>query len=557
MKLKKLPLGLEDFTQLRTHDFYYVDKTGMIKELLENWGSVNLFMRPRRFGKSLNMSMIKTFFEIGTNEALFSDLAISKECDLCRQYMGKYPVISLTLKTVAGLDFTEAKDQLWSVIKAEAERFDYLQTSQRLNERDKQNMMNLSQGIGNLYESLALMSRILYREYGQKSIILIDEYDVPLQKAEQNGYYHEMTHLISQFFSNGMKTNSYMEFAVVTGCLKITKESIFTGFNNVVVHTIMDEQYDEWFGFTDQEVKKILQYYNLEKYYETTKKWYDGYRFGSADVYCPWDVISWCKQLMSTSDRTPGNYWSSTSSNDIILRFAEQADFQTKEQLGSLIEGKSILKKVNWDLTYHTIDHNIDNLWSVMLMTGYLTARSRNENSLYELSIPNREITCIFIDLINHWFTEKVLENHDGLKDFFHALNTDDPQALQRCLNSYMEESISFIDGGRISEKETFYHGLILGILNSRTDWIVRSNREAGDGRLDVVAYPKKGNYAVIFEFKYAKNENELDVVAQKALEQINQNQYDQYFGSLKPKKMIHYGIAFYKKHCKVAMECS
>lgn len=555
LKAKKLPIGLEDFGQLRKHNFYYIDKTGMIKELLENWGSVNLFTRPRRFGKSLNISMLKYFFEIGTDKKLFDGLFITNEVELCNEYMGKYPVIYLTLKTVEGVDFEEAKEQMWSAIKAEAERFDYLQESERLNERDKQNMMNLSKGIGNLYESISLMSRILYREYNQKVIIMIDEYDVPLQKAEQRGYYQDMVYLISQMFSNGMKTNSHMEFAIVTGCLKIAKESIFTGFNNAVIHTIVDEQYEEWFGFTDLEVRQLLKYYGTEKYYDITKKWYDGYHFGNVDVYCPWDVISWCKQLTSTSNHIPKNYWINTSGNDIIKRFANKADLQTRDQLGELIEGKTVKKRLNFELTYNILDDNIENLWSVMFMTGYLTQSGSGEEGYYELKIPNKEVKAIFIKMVEAWFTEIVMEDKDGLQEFFEAIDAENAQDMQDCLNLYMDDSISFLDGGRINEKESFYHGLILGMLNSRAGWITKSNREAGDGRFDVITYPRRGKKAVIFEFKYAKDAKDLDNAAKEALRQINKNRYDSYFGFRKLEKITHYGIVFHKKQCRVLKE--
>lgn len=355
MSIKRPPVGIESFEKLRTGNFYYADKTGMIKELLENWSEVNLFTRPRRFGKSLTMSMLRSFFEIGTDKNLFRGLAISQETMLCERYMGQYPVISLSLKQVKGKNYEAARTQMWNLIKAEAERFDYLQDSGRLNARDKANMMNLSEGIGSLEESLYLMSRLLYKHHGKEVIILIDEYDVPLQKAEANGYYDDMTDLISQFFGYGMKTNDYVLFSVITGCLRIAKESIFTGFNNPKVHTIVDDQYDEWFGFTDEEVCQMLHYYELDEYYETTKEWYDGYLFGTVNVYCPWDVINWCDQLRRSQNHTPQNFWSNTSSNDMVLRFVELADETTKADLEELSEGKSIDKDVQMELTYRRL----------------------------------------------------------------------------------------------------------------------------------------------------------------------------------------------------------
>ncbi len=407
MNIKRPPVGIESFAELIKQDFYYVDKTGMVKELLENWGKVNLFTRPRRFGKSLTMSMLKSFFEIETDKNLFRGLAISQETALCERYMGQYPVISLSLKQVKGKNYEAACAQMWNLIKAEAERFDYLQDSDRLNARDKANMMNLSEGIGSLEESLYLMSRLLYKHHGKKVIILIDEYDVPLQKAETNGYYDDMTDLISQFFGYGMKTNDYVLFSVITGCLRIAKESIFTGFNNPKVHTIVDDQYDEWFGFTDEEVRQMLHYYELYEYYETTREWYDGYLFGSVNVYCPWDVINWCDQLRRSQNHTPQNFWSNTSSNDMVLRFVELADETTKAELEELSEGKSIDKDIQMELTYAEIDKSIDNLWSVLFMTGYLTHCGRNEDGTYRLVIPNREISNLFEQQIKNWFYKK------------------------------------------------------------------------------------------------------------------------------------------------------
>lgn len=555
MAVKKLPLGLDNFEKLRRDDFYYIDKTGMIIELLNGWGEVNLFTRPRRFGKSLNMSMLKSFFEIGTDEKLFDSLAIKKENALWEQYMGKYAVISLTLKTVEGRNFEEAREQMWSAIRIEADRHDYMSKSDKLDDIDKETLRNLRRAQGNLNVSILEMARLLYKYHDQKVIILIDEYDVPLQKAEQNGYYAEMINLIRQMFSNGMKSNSYMKFAVITGCLRIAKESIFTGFNNTIVHTIADEQYSEWFGFTDTEVQEMLKYYKKEEYYEMTKMWYDGYHFGNMDVYCPWDVVNWCNQLVNTPNRNPRNYWMNTSGNDIIYRFAQRADAQTRDQLGMLIEGKTVKKKLNFNLTYHTIDNNIENLWSIMFMTGYLTQRGCDEEGYYELNIPNREVTSVFIKMVEEWFTEMVMEDEVGMEEFFEAIDTENAQKMQECLNLYMEDSISFLDGGRIDEKENFYHGLILGMLNSRVGWITKSNREAGEGRLDVVTYPRRGKKAVIFEFKYVKDVSKLESAAKEALRQIKENQYDNYFGSRRLEKIIHYGIAFHKKQCRVLME--
>ncbi len=550
--MKKLPIGIDDFAMLREHDFYYVDKTGMIRELLHNWGSVNLFARPRRFGKSLNMSMLRYFFEIGSDPHLFDGLTISKDTALCEQYQGQFPVMSLTLKQVSGQDCAEARSHLWAAVSFEAGRFSFLRSSDKLDDVDREIYRQLQTRCGEVSESLLQLSRLLFKHYGKKVIILIDEYDVPLQKAEQNGYYQKMAELMSQLFGYGMKSNPYMEFAVVTGCFRIAKESIFTGFNNTKVHSIVDEQYDEWFGFTDAEVREMLAFYSRSKYYELTKKWYDGYLFGKTHVYCPWDVISWCDQLVNSSDYFPRNFWANTSGNDIIRRFADRADEHTRDQLGYLIEGGSVRKHLNLELTYNELDKNIENLWSVLLMTGYLTQNGRDEAGYYELRIPNREITNLFIMIADNWFTEKVLGDEEGLKEFFSAIDHGDAAAIEECLNIYMEEAVSFLDSGKTNEKESFYHGLLLGMLNRRPGWITKSNREAGNGRLDVVTYPKRGKNAAVFEFKYTSDVNKLDEMAQKVLMQIRTRHYDSYFSPRKLQKIEHYGIAFHKKQCRV-----
>ncbi len=562
MKLKKLPIGIDDFEKIRKEDFFYIDKTGMIKELLENWGEVNLFTRPRRFGKTLNMSMLKSFFEIGTDKSLFHGLAIEKEKELCEKYMGQFPVISLSLKQVKGNDYENAKEQMWSVIKREATRLKKLiQESTILDEDDKQDILNLSRGIGNIYESILAMTSILYKEYNKKVIVLIDEYDVPLQKANTKGYYKDMAELISQLFGYSLKSNTNMQFAVVTGCLRVTKESIFTGFNNPKMHTIIDTRYDEWFGFTEEEVKEVLQYYNKEDYYDITKEWYDGYLFGSVNVYNPWDVINWCEELTKNSDNLnhylePELYWVNSSENEIIRHLADMADDETREDLESLLRGESVIKKMNLQLTYNEIYNSINNVWNVLFMTGYLTYKERRKNGFFELVIPNKEIMMIIKTQIREWFDEKVKNDTENLTDFFMAIDNDDSEEIERCMNAALDASISYMDGGQLDIKENFYHGFLLGILNTRKGWITKSNREAGDGRLDIATYPKKCEYAVIFELKYAKTEKEdLYLLAQEALNQIKRERYDNYFIHLKPKKIVHYGIAFHKKYCCVLME--
>ncbi len=553
---RKLPIGIDDFGKLIREEFYYVDKTGMIQELLHNWGEVNLFARPRRFGKSLNMSMLQYFFETGTDRQLFEGLAISKDVVLCEEWMGKYPVISLTLKDAWGIDYQDALKQMAATISYEVGRHDYLLESDKLDEADRKMLYDLRMKQGSLEDSLLLLSNVLYKHWGRQAIVLIDEYDVPLQKAEAGGYYEEMVAFVSRFFSRGMKTNPNIKLSVVTGCLRVAKESIFTGFNNPKMHSIADAQYDEWFGFTDAEVRRMLEYYEADEYYEVTKEWYDGYLFGNTQVYCPWDVINWCNQLGTSSDRMPQNFWANVSGNDIIRRFADKADKATRDQIAFLIEGGCVRKKLRIDLAYKELDDTIENLWSVLFTTGYLTQRGRDDDGYYELIIPNREVKNLFMTQVDEWFKDKVLEDMDGLKEFFEAVQSEDAVAMEECLIDYMECSISYLDGGKVEEKENFYHGLLMGMFSNWKGWNVVSNREAGKGRLDIVAYRRKEKYALIIEVKYSRKASDLDADAKEALDQICKNKYDKVFGRHVPERIVHYGIAFCKTDCRVLKEC-
>lgn len=555
MEKLRMPIGVDDFEKLRTNDFYYVDKTGMIKELLENWGEVNLFTRPRRFGKSINMSMLKYFFEIGTDKSLFDGLAISKETKLCEKYMGQYPVISITLKQVTGSTFAAAEQNLWEQIMAFADNYNFLTESDRLSARDKRNLQQLCNGSGNLDASLKQMSDILYKHYGKKVIILIDEYDAPLQKAYENNYYDDMIGLIRQIFGYALKSNESLLFSVLTGCMRISKESIFSDLNNPVIHSISDERFDEWFGFTDEETVQMLNCLGLAEYYEATKEWYDGYRFGQQDVYCPWDVINWCDQLLNTSDRIPQNFWVNSGSTDIIRQFAEQADTVTRDQIGMLIEGGTIRKKLSEELTYRDMMEQPENIWSILYTSGYLTQRARYEDGSCDLCIPNREVKNIFITKIDAWFTAKVLDDEDGLKEFFEAFTSGNAEALEDCLNYHLGESVSYLDGGNYEDKETFYHGLLLGMFRTRKGWEMKSEREAGNGRADITAFNLRKKDAYVIEVKYSKSNKDLDADAQEAIDQINRLRYDQYFSGRLPKSITHYGIAFWKKQCRVLAE--
>lgn len=552
---RKLPIGIDDFGKLIREEFYYVDKTGMIEELLHNWGEVNLFVRPRRFGKSLNMSMLQYFFEVGTDRHLFDGLIISEDAELCEEWMGQYPVISLILKDVWGIDYQDAMKQMAATISYEVGRHDYLQESAKLDEADRKMLYDLRMKQGSLEDSLLLLSNVLYKYWGRQVVVLMDEYDVPLQKAEERGYYEDLVAFISRFLRRGMKTNPNIKLSVVTGCLRVAKESIFTGFNNPKMHSIVDTQYDEWFGFTDAEVHRMLDYYEAGEYYEVTKEWYDGYLFGNTQVYCPWDVINWCNQLAVSADRIPQNFWANVSGNDIMRRFADKADKATRDQIVLLIEGGSVKKMLRLDLTYKELNDSIENLWSILFTTGYLTQRCRDTDGYYELVIPNREVKNLFMTQVDEWFKDKVLEDTDGLKEFFEAVQSEDAAAMEECLIDYMESSVSYLDGGKVEEKENFYHGLLLGMLANWKGWNVVSNREAGKGRLDIVAYRRKEKYALIIEVKYSGKASDLDADAQEALNQIRKNKYDKVFGRHVPDRIVHYGISFCKTDCRVLKE--
>ncbi len=547
---RKMPIGIDDFREIITENFYYIDKTGMIKELLNNWGKVNLFTRPRRFGKSMNMSMLRRFFEIGTDRSLFDGLAISKEEELCDEYLGQYPVISLTLKQVTGCNLEEAKANLWEQVMMAADPYDFLTESDRLGDRGRENLRNLCVGTGNLHASLKQLSDILCRHYGKKVIILIDEYDAPLQKAYEKGYYDDMVGLLRQFFGYALKSNDSLYFAVLTGCMRISKESLFSDLNNPRLFTMVDDVCDEWFGFTDQEVRTLLEDYSLGQYYETTKDWYDGYRIGTTDVYCPWDVINWCNQLLSTSDKTPENYWTNSGENSIINRFAWMAEEVDRFELEVLSEGGCVDKELNFELTYRDIDRNIDNLWSLLFTAGYLTQRGRNEDGTYRLAIPNREIHKVFAEQIEKWFMEKM---EGGLRELYGAFGDGDAGKIEDCLNACLRESISFMDSGNTEEqKESAYHMLLVGMLKGYRGWVVKSNREAGKGRADIILINRLNRAGIVIEVKHTGNYRQLKGRAEAALRQIKEMDYHAYFLGFRIDRIAEFGIAFSGKECCV-----
>ena len=561
MQNKKLPIGIDGFEKIRSNDFYYVDKTMFITELLRNWGEVNLFTRPRRFGKSLNMSMLKCFFEIGGNKALFEGLKIAQEKSLCQEYMGRFPVISISLKSVDGPDFQTALIALKRVIGNEARRFSFLLESNCLNTDDKA----LYQGIGAikdgtftmdesiLIDSLRTLSELLYKHYKEKVILLIDEYDVPLDKAFQNGYYNEMAGLIRNMFGNALKTNDSLYFAVLTGCLRISKESIFTGLNNLKVHTISDVRYDEYFGFIDEDVDELLSFYGLTEYKQVFQDWYNGYLFGKVHVYCPWDVINYCDVLMWDKDAEPENYWANTSGNDIIRRLLKRADQTTRDEIGQLINGGTIVKTIRQELTYRDIEDSIDNIWSVLYSTGYLTRKERLPGKQMRLALPNREVKELFIDLVEDWFQETTYSNMTRIHRFCAAFPQGNVPVIQEMLHDYLWDSISIRDTAvRKNMKENFYHGMLLGLLRSQGNWLIQSNAETGEGYSDIsICTPERTG--IIIELKYAKR-GELKAACEKALEQIEERKYAAALEHRSMKKILKYGIAFYEKDCMVVM---
>lgn len=563
-KVKMLPVGIDEFEKIRKAGFYYVDKSKLIEQLLQNWGEVNLFTRPRRFGKTLNMSMLKSFFEIGTDTTLFNGLYILNNNDLCEKYMGKYPVIFLSLKDVAGLTYAEAEDALVQLIGSEAGRFHFLTNSSALSDAEKEQYRGFTiiqngkyrMDKGLLISALRILSQLLYRHYGQKVIILIDEYDVPLDKAFQHGYYQEMVSLIRGMFGQALKTNSFLQFAVLTGCLRISKESIFTGLNNFKVYSAADARYDEAFGFTDEEVKKILADYQLQEHYAEVKEWYDGYHFGNADIYCPWDVINYVDDLKSDPAAFPKTYWINSSGNDLVKRFIDKADITTKDEIEQLIAGEPVEKRIRLDLTYDEIDNSIDNMWSVLFTTGYLTQISNDAYSRYKLAIPNKEIREVFVLQIREWFAGVVANNMASTKEINQGFLEGRAEAIQRELTMFLGETISIMDtNARSGEKENFYHGILLGILKSYPDWAVKSNRESGDGFPDILLKPKNPDAGIIIELKYAHTMNDLEKACERALGQIRDRRYDEALREDGRDDVLAYGIAFYKKRCKVVVE--
>lgn len=558
--LKKLPIGIENFEKMRREDFYYVDKSHVIGQLLTQWGKVNLFTRPRRFGKSLNMSMLQSFFEIGKDKTLFDGLRISDNQELCEKYQGKFPVVFVSLKGINGATYEEARRFLIKTINEEARRLSVLSDSTELDETDHELLTQLKKKEmtnDSLVYSIRELTELLEKHYGSKVIVLIDEYDVPLAKANENGYYDEMVFLIRNLFENALKTNSSLKFAVLTGCLRIAKESIFTGLNNFKVYSITDKSFDETFGFTDAEVRELLRYYGQEKYYETVKEWYDGYRFGNVDVYCPWDVINFCSDHLADPGLEPKNYWANTSGNSVISHFIDSVGKPqklTRMELEQLVNGGIVQKEINFELTYKELYSSIDNLWSTLFMTGYLTQRGEPSGNRYNLVIPNREIRNIITNHILKMFKENVKDDGKTVSDLCDALLNKNPEKVELIFTEYMKKTISIRDTfARKPTKENFYHGLLLGILGFKENWSVMSNRESGDGFGDILIRIEDEDVGIVIEVKYADDGN-LQEECEKALQQIIDIRYTEALEQEGIHTIIKYGIACYRKKCKVLM---
>ncbi|WP_418373099.1 AAA family ATPase [Agathobacter sp.] len=559
---KKIPVGIENFQDMRKFNFYYIDKTNLIEQLLDNWSKVTLFTRPRRFGKTLNMSMLRSFFELGTDKSLFDGLYISKNKELCEEHMGKYPVIFFSLKSVEGLKFENARYRIIEMIGREAQRYEFLAESDKLSDNEKAQYKALIALYNGKYtmdddiliSGIQMLSHLLYKHYGQKTVILIDEYDVPLDKAFENGYYKEMVSLIRGIFGMALKTNDSLQFAVLTGCLRISKESIFTGLNNFEVLSILNTQYDEAFGFTDGEVKQILEDYDLSDHYPDVKEWYDGYHFGNTDIYCPWDVIRYCKNLCADPAALPEDFWSNSSGNAMVRRFIDKADIRTKNEIERLIAGEDIEKDISQELTYDEIDKSIENLWSVLFTTGYLTHKGCTESGRYRLTIPNKEVRNLFIRKIREWFSDVTRNDGKTLEEFCNAFVDRDPGKIEQIFGDYLWNTISIRDTATAkAKKENFYHGILLGLLGYKASWLIKSNAESGTGYSDILVEVPDNRTGIVIELKYAED-GDMDAACSRALEQIEEKDYVDKLRQDGMRNYIKYGIACFKKDCKVVI---
>lgn len=555
---RKLPVGIENFEQIFKDDFYYVDKTGLISELLRNWGMVNLFTRPRRFGKSLNMSMLEHFFSIEGDKSIFDGLEISKDKKLCEEYMGKYPVISISLKGINAASYDTAFQLAVKTIKGAAQKAKFLKTSDKLDEDEKEEyraLLDENMSEATLFWSLKNLSELLEKHYGTKVILLIDEYDVPLAKAFENGYYDQMVFLIRNLLEQVLKTNSSLKFAVMTGCMRISKESIFTGLNNFNTFTITDVDFDEYFGFTDQEVRDLLAYYECTEKYQSVKKWYDGYRFGNMEVYCPWDVVCYLRRLRTDKEAAPQNYWVNTSGNEEVKEFIRQSkNATTKREIECLMAGETITKTLRPELTYNDMYSSVENIWSVLFTTGYLTQADQVDEQTYKLMIPNLEIHNIFATQIMEYFEESIRKDGETLNRFCDSLMRGEEKNVEDIFGSYLKKTISIRDTFvKKALKENFYHGILLGILGIKEGWQVSSNKEAGEGYSDILVETEDGETGIIIEVKYADDGN-LSEACERALKQVAERKYEEELRENGVEKILKYGIACYMKRCKVML---
>ena len=555
---KRLPVGVENFEQMIKENYYYVDKTRLIGELLRNGGMVNLFTRPRRFGKTLNMSMLEHFFSIEGEENLFEGLEIAKDTKLCEAYRGKYPVIFLSLKGINAGSYDTAFRLTMETVKGAAKKAKFLEMSEKLDNHEKEDyraLLDKEMDEATLFLSLKTLSELLEKHYGEKVIVLIDEYDVPLAKAFENGYYDQMVFLIRNLLEQVLKTNNSLKFAVMTGCMRISKESIFTGLNNFTTFTITDVDFDKYFGFTDREVRELLKYYACTDKYESIKEWYDGYRFGNVEVYCPWDVVSYLRSLRNDKDAIPQNYWVNTSSNAEVKEFLRHSkNMTTKREIERLMEGETITKTIRLELTYKEMYQSVENIWSVLFTTGYLTQAGQVDARMYKLRIPNLEIRDIFETQIMEYFRESVRKDGDTLKKFCEALENGEEKRVEGIFESYLKKTISIRDTFvRKPMKENFYHGILLGILGVKEEWGVFSNRETGEGYSDILIETENGEMAILIEVKYA-NDGDLDLACKKALKQVEERKYDEELRENGAEKILKYGIACYMKRCRVKL---
>lgn len=566
MEQKPLPIGIDNFEKLITRGYYFVDKTLLIKDLLDNKADANLFTRPRRFGKTLNMSMLQYYFEDRRDELtgdkidnsyLFEGLNIKEEGEQYTEYIGQYPVINLSLKSGKQPNYKMAYDSLIDEIMKEYRRHNFVLNSDKLLESEKKIFLNISNGEAKEIEyakSLQFLSICLEKYFGRKTIILIDEYDVPLENAFFQGFYDEMISFMRSLFESALKTNPSLEFSVITGCLRISRESIFTGLNNLKIISILDDRYAEHFGFTDDEVIKICEDYNMQQKYETIKQWFNGYIFGETNVYNPWSVMQYVDDLKANINKSPKSYWANTSSNSIVKRLIERADDITKGEIEALIEGKTIEKPVHEDITYDDVYDNLDNLWNFMFFTGYFKKISERmdentQENFVELAIPNLEVKYIFRTKILKWFNEKI--KSEDLSLLYTSIIKGEVDVFQKEVNRLLKKTISFNDA-----YENFYHGFMIGLLSHMDGYIVKSNRETGDGRCDIYIKPLSiFDKAVIIEMKVCDKPKELFTKSQDALQQIEDKKYAYELNESGYEDIIKYGMAFYRKDCLVKIK--